>query len=301
MMEHIHKKEWLKQGFFNGYYDNQKKRVEGRNNNITKMILISQVFPIMSGVAQDWQIKRILESIQKHLFDKKLKGYRLNTDFSRQSFKTSGGIPPFPDKVGIPFYREAGKEEQHNLGRAFSFVYGDKENGSFFNHMIVLFAYALYKRGYVNKGWDILKSICNMAMNTERSKIYPCLPEYFNLEGRGMYPYLTGSASWLVLTMINEVFGIKGKEGNLVIEPKLCAEQFKGASTITINRVFAERHLQVNFLCPKKLRPDRYKIIKVSLDSCDLPFKESRCIIIKRKSILNLPAQRMNILNIVLG
>ena len=274
MMNHIHKKEWLKQGFFNGYYDNQKKRVEGRNNNITKMILISQVFPIMSGVAQDWQIKRILESIQKHLFDKKLKGYHLNTDF---------------------------KEEQHNLGRAFSFVYGDKENGSFFNHMIVLFAYALYKRGYVNKGWDILKSICNMAMNTERSKIYPCLPEYFNLEGRGMYPYLTGSASWFVLTLLTQVFGLRGQDGDLVIEPKLCAEQFKGTSTITINRVFAGRHLQVNFSCPKKLKPDRYKIIKVSLDSCDLPFKESQCIIIKRKTILNLPAQRINILNIILG
>lgn len=116
-----------------------------------------------------------------------------------------------------------------------------------------------------------------------------------------MYSYLTGSASWLVLTLLTQVFGLRGQDRDLVIEPKLCAEQFKGTSTITINRVFAGRHLQVNFSCPKKLKVDRYKIIKASLNACDLALKEPGRIVIKRKTILHLSAERVNRLNIVLG
>lgn len=41
-----------------------------------------------------------------------------------------------------------------------------------------------------------------------------------------MYTYLTGSASWLLLTMVTEVFGVKGKLGDLLLQPKLVKEQF---------------------------------------------------------------------------
>jgi len=172
MMRHIRKKEWLKEGFFNGYYDNKSKRVEGRKNCVLRICLAPQVFAIMSGVATDAQIKAIMKNVQKYLFDKKLKGYRLNTDF---------------------------KQELYDLGRAFSFAYGDKENGAIFNHMVVMYASALLRRGHRREAQKILCSIYEMAVNTGRSKIYPCLPEYFDAEGRGMYSYLTGSASWFLL------------------------------------------------------------------------------------------------------
>jgi cellobiose phosphorylase len=260
MSGHIRRKEWLKEGFFNGYYDNQKKRVEGKKNSILRMMLASQVFPIMSGVVDKKQISGIQESIDKYLKDKKSGGIRLNTDF---------------------------KQEQPNLGRAFSFVYGDKENGAFFNHMVVMYAYALYKRRYVNDGWEVLSSISNMALDTEKSKIYPCLPEYFNAGGRGMYSYLTGSASWFVLTILTEVFGIKGQDGNLLIEPKLSSEQFKHNSTISINRSFAGRKLQINFSNPKRLEYGEYKIAKAA-----------NCLIIPRQTILSLPVKQINIIDV---
>lgn len=274
MANHIRKHAWLKEGFFNGYYDNLGRRVEGRKNNLVRMILSSQVFPIMSGIAGNWQVTKILQSVEKYLFDKKLKGIHLNTDF---------------------------KDEQHNFGRAFSFVYGDKENGAFFNHMLVMFAYALYKGGYVLEGWQVLSSIYNMAVDTSRSKIYPCLPEYFNLEGRGMYSYLTGSASWFVLTILTQVFGIKGKDGDLLIEPKLSLEQFKNSGAIAINRTFCQRSLRVNFSNHRKLGYGRYKITKASLNSWDLPLKEPQRVIITKKSILQLPSDKINSLDIVLG
>jgi len=273
MMTHIRKKEWLKEGFFNGYYDNKKRRVEGMRKGLVRMILNSQVFPIMSGTALDWQITCILKTSAKYLFDKKELGYHLNTDF---------------------------KSEQHDLGRSFSFVYGDKENGAFFNHMVVMFAYALYKRGYAEQGWKVLSSIYRMAANTSKSKIYPCLPEYFDLEGRGMYSYLTGSASWFVLTILTEAFGVKGVNGNLHIEPKLAAEQFNGFP-ISISRVFAGRRIKVDFRNPKKLKYPAYRIAKATLNSRPLGQEGLRFITIPRSHISKSPSNKPIVIDILLG
>ena len=38
--------------------------------------------------------------------------------------------------------------------------------------------------------------------------------------------YLTGAASWYMLTMITEVFGVKGDCGDLKIAPALMPEQY---------------------------------------------------------------------------
>ena len=143
MIQHIRKTEWLKEGFFNGYYDNHKERVEGKKHGYLRMSLTSQVFPIISGTARKEEIKAILRSARKYLFDLRLQGYHLNTDF---------------------------KEEQYQLGRAFSFVYGEKENGAVFSHMVVMFAYALYTQGFVDEGWQVLSSIYKMACNSRQVK-----------------------------------------------------------------------------------------------------------------------------------
>ena len=86
--------------------------MEGDHESGIRMTLTGQVFPIMSGVATDDQINEIYRSAKKYLWDSRLKGFRLNTDF---------------------------KEIQPDLGRAFGFSYGEKENGSFFSHMNIMF------------------------------------------------------------------------------------------------------------------------------------------------------------------
>lgn len=274
MMRHIRKSEWLREGFFNGYYDNNKKRVEGKQAGVVRMTLTGQVFPIMSGVAQERQICSILKSAKSFLLDKKFGGYRLNTDFG---------------------------DEQHALGRAFSFIYGDKENGAIFNHMVVMYAFALYRRGFVSEGWKVLSSIHKMALDTSKSKIYPCLPEYFDAEGRGMYSYLTGSASWYMLTLLTEVFGVKGRNGDLLIEPKLSSEQFKHASEISIKRVFAGKKLRISFINPKKLDYKKYRITSATLDSRKLAVADSKRLVISRKTLLAIPSDKLITITIVLG
>ncbi|MFR8331610.1 MAG: hypothetical protein ACLU9S_03880 [Oscillospiraceae bacterium] len=41
----------------------------------------------------------------------------------------------------------------------------------------------------------------------------PASRNTFPADGRGMYHYLTGAASWFMLTMITEVFGVRGEAG----------------------------------------------------------------------------------------
>jgi len=271
---HIRKAEWLKEGFFNGYYDNRKARVEGKKGKFVRMTLTGQVFPVMAGVSTKTQIKKILANVKRCLYDKKLGSIHLNTDF---------------------------KTEMPDLGRAFSFVYGEKENGAIFSHMVVMFAYALYKQGFAEDGWQVLNSLYKMAANTKRSRIYPCLPEYFNLDGRGMYAYLTGSASWFMLTLLTESFGVKGIEGDLLIEPKLVKEQFSKAVKICVERKFAGRRLRVNFLNPKRLTYGSYRIVKLFINSEKIPIAVSSRAVVTREVILGLPRGKLNVIDIYLG
>ncbi|MDD5692659.1 MAG: cellobiose phosphorylase, partial [Candidatus Omnitrophica bacterium] len=163
------------------------------------------------------------------------------------------------------------------------------------------FAYALYKQGYAADGWKALSSLYKMASDTGSSKIYPCLPEYFDLRGRGMYSYLTGSASWFMLTMLTQVFGVRGRNGDLVIEPKLSKAHFSKNTSISIGRTFAGRRIKIVFLNPARLDFGRYRIAKVRLNSENLPIDKSRYLIITREVILDLPANKLNVLELHLG
>ena len=66
MREHIRKTEWVQtaegDGFFNGYYDNSGKAVEGDINGGVRMMLTSQVFTIMSKTATEDQVAQIVKS-----------------------------------------------------------------------------------------------------------------------------------------------------------------------------------------------------------------------------------------------
>jgi cellobiose phosphorylase len=116
-----------------------------------------------------------------------------------------------------------------------------------------------------------------------------------------MYPYLTGSASWFVLTMLTQVFGVRGQDGDLVIEPKLSAEHFRQDSCVSVERIFANRRIKIKFFNPKKVGFGKYHILKVSLNSENLPIDKSRYLVITREVIIGLAANKLNLIEIYLG
>jgi cellobiose phosphorylase len=259
---HLAKNEWISnsEGFewFNGYYNNDGARVEGDHPDGVRMTLTGQVFSIMGGIATEDQVAKITKAVNRYLKDPQI-GYRLNTRFN-----------------GI----------QQNLGRAFGFAFGHKENGAMFSHMTVMYANSLYKRGFVKEGHAVLKSVYDLSINFERSRMYPGVPEYINEKGRGMYPYLTGSASWLLLTNVTEVYGIKGRIGDLQLEPKLLKDQFDGNNQASIITLFANKSLKVVYNNPDQLDYQKYTIRSVELNGEDIAYESMLYSCIINQSLL---------------
>lgn len=252
IFEHIRKNEWIKNAegyeWFNGYYDNDGKALEGDFSSGVRMTLTGQVFPIMGGAADCGQVQSIVKTVNHYLKDSKVGGVRLNSDF---------------------------KEVKLNMGRGFGFAFGHKENGAMFSHMAVMYIKALYKRGFALEGYELLKGIFEHCSNFEQSRMYPGIPEYINERGRGLYSYLTGAASWLMLTMLGEVYGVKGHLGDLAFEPKLAAEQFK-VGKAGVYTVFRGKKLNISYFNEKGKSCGEYRIDCILLDGAELPIAKGQ-------------------------
>lgn len=269
LTQHIRRQEWIQtgdgDGWFNGYYDDDGQPLEGLRAHAPRMTLTGQVFPLMCAVASDEQAGQIVRAVDKYLYDETLGGYRLNTNFGALLL---------------------------NLGRAFGFAYGHKENGAMFNHMTVMYANALYKRGLAREGWKVLEGIYRQSRNFARSRMYPGIPEYFSERGRGMYTYLTGSASWYLLTMLTEVYGVRGELGDLLLAPHLTAAQFDAAGQARVQTLFAGTTLEVIYENSQRLEYGQYGIASLELNGKPLPVEGKPAqALIPRKLLAGLPGQ----------
>lgn len=265
LMEHIREQEWIdapeEEGWFNSYYDNHGRAVEGIFGGQVRMMLTGQVFAIMSGVAEDEQIRKITKSADHYLYRKEIGGYRLNTDFQELKF---------------------------DMGRMFGFAYGEKENGAVFSHMTTMYANALYRRGFVKEGFKALKTLADTALNFDISRIYPGIPEYFRADGRGMYQYLTGAASWFMMTMLTEVFGVRGEAGDLVLHPKLLACQFDTDGTASVAASFAGKRFTIVYRNRNHKEFGSYVIGSAACDGRKLPVGEESFLLIPRRDLIAL-------------
>lgn len=254
--EHIRRTEWLEEeegcGWFNSYYDNHGKKCEGKTDKGIRMMLTGQVFAIMSGTATKEQTAQIVKAADKYLYKKEVGGYRLNTDFH---------------------------ELKTDLGRMFGFAYGHKENGAVFSHMTTMYANALYKRGFVKEGYLALHTLYEQAADFASSRIYPGIPEYFNDRGRGMYHYLTGAASWMMLTVITEMFGVKGRNGSMLLEPKLQREQFAEDGRAGIYLNFGKRRWHIVYVNTEGKESGDYQTDSAYLDGKQIETREGEMLI----------------------
>lgn len=252
MVAHIHSKEKLttKEGytFFNGHYDDDSVRVHGDHPNGVRIDLTSQVLPTMMGTASDKEVEQLYKAARHYLHDKTTGGLRLNTDL---------------------------KELKLNLGRVAAFAYGFKEHGSKWMHQNIMFLYGLYNRGFIKEGHEVFKDIYQLVMKSERSKIFPSIPSFFNRFGEGQYVYLTGSAAWFVLSFTTQVFGVKGVEGDLCLAPKLTKEQFGQSGKASILCSFRNKRVRISYINSKKSDAGTYTIQSVSINGQSPELKSS--------------------------
>ena len=137
--------------------------------------------------------------------------------------------------------------------------------------MAVMYANALYKTGHAREGFKVLETLMDTAMDFERSKMYPGIPEYFDNQGRGLYAYLTGAASWYMLTMITEVFGVKGRYGDLIIAPALMPEQYDENGKASLKLEFAGKKFVIHILNSGKKEWDKVQVQEAFCDGEKLP------------------------------
>lgn len=271
MKEHIRKQEKIsvsinqeKYSWFNGYYDNDGMRVEGNHQGVVRMTLTGQVFALMHEVATKQDTKEVIKAVRAFLQDDETKAVRLNSDF------------------GVRHYL--------SLGRAFGFAYGTKENGAVFSHMAVMYAYALYKQEFAREGYEVLRSLYRLGMNMERANIYPGVPEYFDGQGRGMYHFLTGSASWYVLTLLTMVYGVRGEHGDLVLAPQLVKEEFSNQHEAKVVCHFAGKKIEVVYFNPKKLDVGQYRIKQIQLNDQWMDYADGKkAVVLSRLQLMTMP------------
>lgn len=137
--------------------------------------------------------------------------------------------------------------------------------------------------------------------------MYPGLPEYISERGRGMYPWLTGSASWFLLTLLNEVFGVRGDLGDLILDPKLVASQFDGRGEAAVRTQFAGHggeptKVEIVYHNPSRLEYGAYAVQRIVLDGVDVPVtRADQGVRIAREIITGLNPQMTHRLNVELG
>lgn len=234
--EHLNEKAF-QMNRYDSYFDQQGEPLDTNST----MQLTGQAMALLGETPQKDQALALALKTKALLFNPSIGGYHLNSNY--QKVLT-------------------------NMGRAYGFAYNHKENGAIFSHMVMMYAYGLYQYDLVSLGREAAFTILSQSQDP-KSHVWAGIPEYFTEKGEGKYPYLTGSASWLLLLLRRLVFGLKMDLGKLFIEPKLTKDDFiEGVASIK-TQIF-KKQIQITFYNPKGLDYPNYHIKKISSKGQDI-------------------------------
>ncbi|MDR1195872.1 MAG: hypothetical protein LBL00_05285 [Endomicrobium sp.] len=226
-ISNANKKAW-NGSYYSGYIFDDGKAVDSifKKNALSKkdpssddfeMMLMPQTWSLVCGGADKIRsADKVIDSVLKYLYDKKVGALKLN-------------YPPY-----LKFDK--------TIGRITGFAAGTKENNAIFCHANLFFVWAMLKRDRAEDAFKIFSGINPLNHEHETFRSGPWIPEYYvssdnpNIAGRGEYPILTGSASWTRYVFQNFFFGVRGELDGLRIDPRLPA-----------NKDFAECSLSIDF------------------------------------------------------
>lgn len=231
-INYLQNRGWLKDYHYQSYINNDGLFADSKDT----MSLTGQAMALLSETATKSQAITIAKHAKALLFDKEVGGYHLNS---------------FYDAILL------------NIGRAYGFAYGHKENGAVFSHMVMMYAYGLYNYDLSHEAREAYQTLLNQAIHPD-SKVLAGIPEYFNNQGHGKYLYLTGSASWLLKLLRTHVFGLKFNYGVLNLEPKLEKDDFIEGKASIKTYIFG-RLTKVTYHNDKNLDLNQYKISKIMM------------------------------------
>lgn len=271
-VNHIQNQEWIKrsssEGYFNGHYDDLGRAMHGSYPEGIRMDLTSQVMPVLFNVASEKQTELLYRSAREILGDPHGPGLRLCT--------------PYP-------------EIDMNIGRITGFVYGFKEHGSKWMQQNIMFMHALFHRNKVDQATEMFQEIYSIAQNSSVAKTFPGIPSFYEPGDRGAYMYLTGSSTWIFLSLVTQVFGIRGKEGNLLINPKLSDWFFDPNGKAGIEFSFQNKRMRVDYFSKERKSPSEYRITDVRINNQSYYSGSTRELLIDQEFFKSLERDLLNI------
>ena len=263
--------------FYNAYYTDTFDMLGGRNKaGGVNISLTPQAYLMVLGVTGRERAREIQRSVNKYLRNE-FGGYMLRSDHQDYGL------------IDI-------------MGRGFGLAFKTRENGGQYNHMAVKYMNGLYTNNLVKEGYDVFKTITGFCMKSEVSRIFPSVPASIDSKSaRGSYNYLTGSGSWLIFSIITEIFGIKPDLGDLNIYPKLVLEQFMGEKEIKVSFVYLERKMELVIRNKESLDWGEYKLGSVRFNGTEIEFGcfyEDRAFFILGKDYFKTMVQTKNTIEI---
>jgi len=220
----------LENDTYQSYYNNDGELLD----NEETLSLTGQAMALLAHTPSKEQALKIAQKTKEKLFNPNIGGYHLNSDH---------------------------KKVLHNMGRAFGFAYNHKENGAIFSHMVMMYAYGLYNYNLSKEGREAAFNVLYQSQKTA-SHVWAGIPEYFTEKGVGKYTYLTGSASWLLLLIRNQTFGIRFELGELTLNPKLTKADFIDGKASITTYLFNQKR-KVTYHNDKNLAYGSYQISKI--------------------------------------
>lgn len=240
MIQSVQKHLWDGQWFARGITDDDV--VFGiQDDKEGRIYLNPQSWALLSGAASDEQKASMLESIAEQL------------------------VTPYGVMMLAPSYTKM----REDVGRLTQKYPGVSENGSVYNHAAVFYAYSLYQNGEHQQAFDTLKAMIptfDDALIRGQLPVY--IPNYYRgayfqlpeQAGKSSHLFNTGTLAWFYRCLVEELCGLKGEGGGLVIQPKLP----KTFNTLSGVRTFQQATF--NFVINKVPMKDSASKVLITLD-----------------------------------
>ena len=78
--------------------------------------------------------------------------------------------------------------------------------------------------------------------------------------------YLTGSSTWIFLSLLTQIFGVRGENGDLVINPKLSDWFFDLNGEANVECTFQNQRISLTYNNKQNLPASNSQILEVMVD-----------------------------------
>ena len=203
----LHTHGWDGEWFRRAFFDNGAP-LGSSSNEECKIDLIAQAWSVLSGASTDTFIQSAMQAMTQQLIDDDSGLLRLL-------------VPPFEKSANNPGYIQA-------------YPPGVRENGGQYNHAAVWAMMAQAKTGDAQAAWESFKAVspAHRSQHPTRGPLYELEPyvtagDIYGAApyaGRGGWSWYTGSAAWLYRAALENLLGLKVRQGELSLTPCVPAD-----------------------------------------------------------------------------